>query len=671
MKYLFDKWNSFAGALKKKKNVLLLLDFDGTLAPLMGRPDQAKLPPAVKRSLERLSKSRRIDIGIVSGRGLKDLMKLAGLKGIYYAGNHGLEIKSPKKLFIHPSSKKYRPYIKKIESTLRRGVSGIKGAIVEDKGICLSLHYRLVAAKDIPKLRSIFKDICAPYIKSGRIKVTTGKKIFEIRPPVPWHKGKAVKMIEKITRKKGGLKVFIGDDLTDEDAFKALKKTDFPIRVVRKKSSNARYYLKNPGEVERLIMKITKILASFFIIFSISASLCMPHSFAERPDIVIKELLGLGEVDAYQDPFKIKTDTYTTKTKDGWEISINRYQAEKEVYVEETKAAVILCHGFNINNTFWDLDGRSSLARYLAKSGYDVWAPSLRGSGLSSKPVLSRMRGLIKFDLKDIPRMFVKAPFDIAKFGWTIDDHIHEDVPAIIDFVKRGSGFDKVYWIGHSMGGIVMFGYLETETQDDIAGFIPLGSMMVIPRPLTPHLQKIANQKQILTASLIINTTAASQFRNFTFGVVKNPIEDLLFERKNMHDVVVVRFFRKSIDDTSAGVVGQFSDSIRNGSMISSDKSYNYSRNMSRIKVPVMIMGGSADGFVDEESLKDSYDMISSRDKKIVVFSKANGYSTDYGHCDLVLGKNSEQEVYPVILGWLDERTRERWWKKLPIMRQQ
>lgn len=405
-------------------------------------------------------------------------------------------------------------------------------------------------------------------------------------------------------------------------------------------------------------MKLGKISALFFAVAIII--LCLLSSskiFAESPDVVIKELLGIGELaEPYQDPLKIEVKTYSARTKDGWEISIDRYYIGEKLYAGKPKAAVILCHGFNINNKFWDIDRRSSLARYLVSSGYDVWAPSLRGSGLSSRPVLSRIRSVVKLELKDIPIMLAKAPFDIAKLGWTIDDHIYKDVPAIINLVKKESGFNKVYWIGHSMGGIIMFGYLETEGQRDIAGFIPISSMVVIPQPLTPHLKSIAGQKPLLTASLLVNTTVASQFRNFTFGVIKSPIEELLFERQNMYDDVIVRFFKKCIDDTSAGVVGQFSDSIRKGELISEDARYSYTKNLYRVKVPIMIMGGSRDGFVDEGALKDSCDMVSSGDKSVVIFSQANGYSVDYGHCDLVIGKNSGEEVYPAILKWLDER---------------
>ncbi len=647
MQYFFDKWNEFARAIKGK-NILLLFDFDGTLTPIVSKPKKVKLSPAVRKYLKKLSKNKRIDVGIVSGRELKDIMRLVGIKGIYYVGNHGLELKGPGSFFIHPSFKKYNPYVKTIADALRRGISGIKGAILEYKRLSLSLHYRLVPAKNISKLKSIFMSISMPYIKSGKVKLTRGKKVLEVRPPLSWDKGKVVKIIKNMTGKKNTLTLFVGDDVTDEDAFKVLKKGDFSIRVIKKKSSKARYFLKSPNEVRRLLVKISKIIALFFIVVSISMFSPLPGAFA---------------AEAAPEPVKVKTKVYTTKTGDDWEISINRYIAEGKD-AQEPKAAEILCHGFNINNKFWDLDKRSSLARFLTRAGYDVWAPSLRGSGLSSKPILSRIRGIVKFEIEDMPQMLVKAPFDITKFSWTIDHHIHKDVPAIIDFVKKKSGFDKVYWIGHSMGGIVMFGYLETENQDNIAGFIPISSMMVISQPLNPHLKSIADQKPLLTASLLVNSTVASQLRNLTFGTVKHPMEELLFKRENMYDEVMFRFFRTCIDDTSAGVVSQFSDSIRKGEMLSSDRKYSYTDNMSLVNVPILIMVGASDGFVTEKVMRDSYDMVSSKDKNIIIFSKAHGYSTDYGHCDLILGKNSEKEVYPVILEWLDKRAAKKWGQK-------
>lgn len=352
---------------------------------------------------------------------------------------------------------------------------------------------------------------------------------------------------------------------------------------------------------------------------------------------------------------KVRIREYNVKTEDGWNLSVNRYTLKNDS--SKKRAAVILCHGFNINNRFWDLDRRCSVARYLAGNGYDVWAPSLRGSGLSSKPILSDLKGMIRFEMPAIPRMLMKAPADITKLNWTIDDHISKDIPAIMDLVRKESGFDKIYWIGHSMGSIIVFGYLETEDRNNVAGFISLSSMMIIPKPINPQLERAANERRLLTASLLLNAVVASQLRNYTLGNIKTPIEELLMNKGNMETDVVYRFFRVVIDDTSPGIMAQFVNSLKAGKMISSDGKINYTDSMSLVKAPILIAGGGQDGFVTEEGMRGTYDAISSDDKSIVVFSKANGYSADYGHCDLILGKNSEKEVYPVILNWLNERT--------------
>jgi polyhydroxyalkanoate synthase len=356
---------------------------------------------------------------------------------------------------------------------------------------------------------------------------------------------------------------------------------------------------------------------------------------------------------------KIIIKEHVTNAADGWDISLRRYSLE-DTEKKDVKAAVVLCHGFNFNNLFWDLDEKVSLARYLTVNGYDVWTPSLRGSGLSSKPLLSTLKDINRINPATLAQGLVKAPSDITKVNWTIDDHINKDVPAILKYVKEKSGFDKVYWIGHSMGGIIIFGHLELKGQDDVAGFMAIGPMTVMPQPLSPQLKRIGDQEEIATASLIFNTKAAGDLRAFTFGAVKYPIEEMLLKRENVHQKALFRLFRKCIEDTSPGVVKQFSRSIREGRMVTSLSSateYDYTANIKRITVPALIMAGSHDAFVTKGSLKECYKRLSSRDKGLVIFSKKNGYSAEYGHSDVIIGKNSKEEVYPVILRWLDKRT--------------
>jgi polyhydroxyalkanoate synthase len=366
----------------------------------------------------------------------------------------------------------------------------------------------------------------------------------------------------------------------------------------------------------------------------------------------------------------IRIEEHTVETADNWRISIARYRDKKRPD-GSFKPAVILCHGFNFNNLFWDLDESVSLARYLAEKGYDVWSPSLRGSGKSSKSVMSNLRQGFKFNLEAIKDGIA----DLNKFNWTIDDHIQKDAPAIIEYVKKESGFDKVYWIGHSMGGIVMYGYLETVRQDDIAGFMPIGSMTWIDHPLPPHLQKVADQESLLQASLIINTRAAAQLRGWTFGAVKYPIEELLFKRENVDEKVAALLFKKGVDDTAPGVIAQFSKSLKAGYMLSNDGSVSYAEKLKDLEVPIMIIAGADDAFASFESLVDCHSTVASTDKTFILFSKEFGYSEDYGHSDVIIGKNSKEEIYPIILSWLDRRAwhtnlvnRTRYeWKRLCI----
>lgn len=344
---------------------------------------------------------------------------------------------------------------------------------------------------------------------------------------------------------------------------------------------------------------------------------------------------------------------YYTKTKDGWALSLYRYIPNNPLINE---VPVILCHGFNQNSRIWDLDKKHSFAGYLAGKGYDVWAVNLRGSGDSSKPSLSSLRSITKLQIKKIPKLLFRALVNIRKINWTIDDHIHKDLPAIIEFVKSKTKSSQVTWIGHSMGGMVMYAYLETENQKNIRSFVAIGSMINIKQPPNKLLSIIAFQKPIRYASLLINTTVAYQLRNLTFGTVRLPWERLFYNRDNMDRFTVMRMFRISTDDTSPGVIAQFSDVIKNGDFMSVDKAYNYTKNLSRIKIPILLTAGSKDLVANVETATYAFQNVSSWNKTLHVFSKENGYSADYGHADLLLGKKSSEEIYPYIALWLEKR---------------
>jgi trehalose-phosphatase len=229
--------------------ILLLLDYDGTLTPIRERPALARLSSSRRRTLRTLSRHKNFLLAIISGRKLSDLKKMVDIPGLIYIGNHGFEISLPGHHFVHPAAKHFAfdlARIKKDLSALRH----IKGVLIEDKDYTLSIHYRLIPARRLKHFYNILYRTLRPWRK--RFELTRGKKVFEIRPPVVWDKGKAVKWISRQLRAKEHRLVYIGDDRTDEDAFRALQKKGMTIHVGKGRTA-AKTRLKNVSRVYRYL----------------------------------------------------------------------------------------------------------------------------------------------------------------------------------------------------------------------------------------------------------------------------------------------------------------------------------------------------------------------------------------------------------------------------------
>jgi len=256
MKYLFSDWNRFFFEIGKFPHVFLFLDYDGTLTPIVSTPEKAKIPPIVKQSIKKLQKNPRFTIAIISGRSLRDVKRMVNIKGLIYAGNHGLEIERARRRISRPMGSETRPIIKKIKLDLQRELEDIKGVRVEDKLCTLSVHFRLVRPGQRLLVKKIFKNVVQPKLLSREIKISSGKMVLEVRPGVEWDKGKAVLHI--IAGKKGAVPVYIGDDLTDQDAFRAINSRGMSIFVGRpKRTIHADYFLKGPKDVERFIGRLS------------------------------------------------------------------------------------------------------------------------------------------------------------------------------------------------------------------------------------------------------------------------------------------------------------------------------------------------------------------------------------------------------------------------------
>lgn len=232
--------------------------------PIADTPGKAVITGDAREALRGLVLDREFKLAVISGRSLKDIKKMVGLKGIVYSGNHGLEVCGPgikSRSFVPQGS---RGLVKRIGRDLRRKLAGIKGVILEDKGYTLSVHYRMVRREEVPRLKKIFHETTAHYLAGCRIKTGTGKMVVEVKPAVDWDKGKLVMWLLARQQSVPGsgkpvLPIYIGDDTTDEDAFTALGKRGMTVFVGKPGKTKAGYYLKDHKEVVRFLGSIGRM----------------------------------------------------------------------------------------------------------------------------------------------------------------------------------------------------------------------------------------------------------------------------------------------------------------------------------------------------------------------------------------------------------------------------
>jgi len=241
-----------------QKDVFVFLDYDGTLTPIVDTPDLAVLSPEMRETVKRLAQNCKVSI--ISGRATDDVRSKVQIDNIFFAGSHGFEIVDPDgKVEISKEAQAIRHVIDEVHQKLTSRLKDVKGALVEHVKYTISSHYRLVSDGDFPKVEKAVEDILNEY---PNLRQTSGKKVFEIRPKIDWHKGKAVEWILNILgyRPDDHLAVYIGDDVTDEDAFAALEGKGFGILVADElRASKASYIIKDPQDVKKVLEFLIRI----------------------------------------------------------------------------------------------------------------------------------------------------------------------------------------------------------------------------------------------------------------------------------------------------------------------------------------------------------------------------------------------------------------------------
>ena len=222
MAHLINVWSSVRSRLLREERILLLFDYDGTLAPIAAHPEDAVLPDLARERLAALAAHQRFIVGIVSGRSLTDLQGKVSLPDLIYAGNHGMEIRGPGVDFIHPEALSARPLLQQVCSDLIRAAEQLPGSWVEDKELTLTLHYRAVSRELIGALEEAVAGITSQYTADGQLKLTRGKMVVEVRPNILWDKGRAIERVRDLYDGRP-FPLYFGDDRTDEDGFEVVQ----------------------------------------------------------------------------------------------------------------------------------------------------------------------------------------------------------------------------------------------------------------------------------------------------------------------------------------------------------------------------------------------------------------------------------------------------------------
>jgi trehalose-phosphatase len=243
------------------KRLALFLDYDGTLTPIVDRPEDAVLASETRALLQELA--RAWTVAVVSGRDLDDVRTRVGLNELYYAGSHGFNLSGPGNLEDeHEHAKRFLPILDRAQRQLEEKLGPIAGAQVERKRFAIAIHYRRVRAEEVGAVEAGVDVVRANH---PELRKATGKKIFELRPDIEWDKGKAVLWLLETLRLDGqeALAIYIGDDVTDEDSFHALRGRGISI-VVRDQArpTAAGYCLESTEQVPAFLRALADRLRS-------------------------------------------------------------------------------------------------------------------------------------------------------------------------------------------------------------------------------------------------------------------------------------------------------------------------------------------------------------------------------------------------------------------------
>ncbi len=320
-------------------------------------------------------------------------------------------------------------------------------------------------------------------------------------------------------------------------------------------------------------------------------------------------------------PENLRTGEVTRiTTADLWKLRVCRYRKP-----DCTGEPILFVHGLNANQNNFTNPAGGCLVDFFAARGYDCWTVDLRGTRSSQAP-------------------FGKTTRDI-----TVDDYVYHDVPAAIEHVCRETGRESLHYVGHSLGGFLLYAYSLTAGGRRIASGTTLGSPVSFVKALKlvpPPLRWLAVNLPWVGGEFIRLAVPIARAMGASIDVFPINQANLPFNMTNQ-DLYTM------LDDPSSGVHEQIFGWAERGEIAFKKGAFNFTEKLPELDVPVLAIFGKSDPFIDAEEGAALFDQLQSPDKKLLVLSRATGCVEDYNHCDLAFSREAEKEVFTPIAEWM------------------
>jgi len=315
-------------------------------------------------------------------------------------------------------------------------------------------------------------------------------------------------------------------------------------------------------------------------------------------------------------PAEICPEQLRARAADGVELRIHRVPPPRG-----RGPAVVLCHGLSSNHRGLHFPGRS-LAGWLAAHGYDIYLPDLRGSGESDRPA-----------------------------HWDLDDHVFRDVPAILDAVRTKSGRERVHWIGHSMGGVILFCHGIAHPDAPITSGITIASSLDYTEGESGY-RNLLPIRSVLEKLPGIPYGTAMHLLAPVLCRMPTPIESFQVWPRNIEPEVVRHLLAISFHTVPIRLLASLATTFDERGLCDRRQALHYLEQAGRYRIPTLLLAGTKDRQVAVPAVEKTARLLGGR-TEIEILGKAGGQEEEYGHWDLILGKRARTEVWPRLLRWL------------------